>query len=89
MNTEHESTKNPEVPPSREVDTANTKVEHLEKRIAELETVVRLLRIHTRMPFGKFAHLGGYEVLPPREFTTPEPGKPPIDFTSIGGKRVG
>ena len=85
MNDEHEPTTKTAMPSSQEADTTNAKIEALEKRIAELEAVVRLLRIHTRMPFGKFAHLGGYEVLPPREFA---PSEKKIDFSSIGGKRV-
>jgi len=58
------------------MDDTNTKITDLEKRIGALEDSVRALR---------FAHLGGYRVLPARELTTPEK---PIDFTSIGGKCV-
>jgi len=85
MNAVHDSTTNAELSPSREADTTNAKIEALEKRIAELEATVRALRIHVRMPYGKFAHLGGYEVSPPREFET---SKKPVDFSSIGGKCV-
>ena len=76
MNTEHESTKNPEVPPSQEADAANTKITELEKRLAALEDIVRAVRIFVRMPYGRFAHLDGYELGSARE------------LTFIGGKLV-
>ena len=61
-------------------------LESISKRLAELEIAVTALTQHGTKPSGKFAHLGGGERRPTREV---EKTDKPIDFSSIGGKRVG
>ena len=61
-------------------------LEDLEKRVAALEKTVSTLIQHTNLPSGTFASIGGIERRPASESKTPEK---PIDFSEIGGKRVG
>jgi hypothetical protein len=63
----------------------------LELRIAALETAIASLTVtstprHRETPSGKFAHLGGIERRPGTSF---EKREKPIDFSHIGGKKVG
>ena len=63
-------------------------LQDIERRLTALETAVASLTAEKNSdePSGKFSHLGGIERHPARSFETPEK---PIDFSHIGGKRVG
>lgn len=67
-------------------------LEQLEQRLFALETAVASLTAEKskvgahEVPSGKFAHLGGIERRGP---TTHEAREVPIDFSRVGGRKIG
>jgi hypothetical protein len=63
-------------------------LQDIDRRLATLEKAVASLTVEKKIdePIGKFSHLSGIERHSARSFETPEN---PIDFSHIGGKRIG
>lgn len=65
--------------------TASPELAALATRVAALEKVVAALTANTDIPRRRFAEIGGIER---RAGIAPNPTAAPVDFSSIGAKRV-
>ena len=85
MNNAPES-KQPEKTPSPELTALRARVAALETAVAAITVEKNTSGKNVGKPCGRFASIGGIELRGATEF---EKSETPIDFTDLGGKRIG